>query len=70
MLDFLTDDQIAQIGCAAAIMAAIGITSLSYWLGNARHHAGPQMSMRLRAMSDAQSAVNSAIANAHRRKAA
>lgn len=70
MLNSLSDDQIAQIGCAAAILLAVGITSLSYWLGNARHHVGRQMSSRLRAMSDAQSAVNTAIANAHRRKAA
>jgi hypothetical protein len=70
MLASLSDDQIAQLGCVGALTIAIGITSLSYWLGSARKQATRPLSSSLPAMTPASRVAREALASAPRRKAA
>jgi hypothetical protein len=44
MFNSLTDDQIVQLACLGTIVLAVGMTSLSYWLGSAREEAMARMS--------------------------
>ena len=39
MFNSLTDDQVVQLACLGALVFAVGLTSLSYWLGSARKEA-------------------------------
>lgn len=39
MLNSLTDDQVVQLACFGTLVFAVGLTSLSYWLGSARKDA-------------------------------
>jgi hypothetical protein len=43
MWNSLTDDQIVQLACLGALVFAVGLTSLSYWLGSARKDAMTRM---------------------------
>lgn len=70
MLASLSDDQIAQLGCLGAMTIAIGITSLSYWLGSARKQATRPLASTTPAISAASLAAREALATASRRKAA
>jgi len=70
MFSSLSDDQIAQLGCLGALIIAIGITSLSYWLGSARKQATRSLISSIPAVTPASLAAREAIASAPRRKAA
>jgi hypothetical protein len=69
MLNSLSDDQIAQLGCVAVFFVSCGLTTVSYWLGGARKRA-LRHSIRMEGLSPAQAAANAALTNASRRKAA
>jgi hypothetical protein len=43
MFNSLTDDQIVQLACLGTLVLAVGLTSLSYWLGSARKDAMVRM---------------------------
>jgi hypothetical protein len=43
MFNSLTDDQIVQLACLGTLVLAVGLTSLSYWLGSARKDALTRM---------------------------
>lgn len=38
----LTDDQLALLGCAAALVLSGTVMALSYFIGRARRHSGSQ----------------------------
>ena len=44
MFNSLTDDQVVQLACFGTLVLAVGLTSLSYWLGSARKDAMIRMS--------------------------
>lgn len=46
MINSLTDDQIVQLACLGTLVLAVGLTSLSYWLGSARKDAMTRMSSK------------------------
>ncbi|MBX3443754.1 MAG: hypothetical protein KF774_15200 [Planctomyces sp.] len=69
MLESLSDNQIAQAGCAAALVTSMGIASLSYWLGGARRRSLELQGRVIPTGNAAQDAVAAAVAQA-RRKAA
>jgi len=67
MFNSLTDDQVVQLACFGILMLAIGLTSLSYWLGSARKDAMTRMSSKDKLAAHLLAAKASASAN---RKAA
>ncbi len=67
MLNSLTDDQVVQLACFGALTFAVGLTSLSYWLGSARKDALNRLSGREQLAAHLAAARTVAAAN---RKAA
>ncbi|HVJ85814.1 MAG TPA: hypothetical protein VM452_09240 [Caulifigura sp.] len=67
MLNSLTDDQVVQLACFGALVFAVGLTSLSYWLGSARREAVASTNSREKLASHLAAAKSMAAAN---RKAA
>jgi|EndMetStandDraft_5_1072996.scaffolds.fasta_scaffold760058_2 hypothetical protein len=46
MFNSLTDDQVVQLACFGTLVLAVGLTSLSYWLGSARKDAMIRMTSK------------------------
>ena len=46
MFNSLTDDQVVQLACMGTLVLAVGLTSLSYWLGSARKEAMTRMTSK------------------------
>ncbi len=67
MLNSLTDDQVVQLACFGALVFAVGLTSLSYWLGSARREAVASTNSREKLAAHLAAAKSTAAAN---RKAA
>ncbi len=44
MFKSLSDDQIVQLACLGSLVFAVGLTSVSYWLGSARREAQGRLS--------------------------
>ncbi|QDT52538.1 hypothetical protein Pan44_05500 [Caulifigura coniformis] len=67
MLNSLTDDQVVQLACLGTLVFAVGLTSLSYWLGSARKDAMIRSSSREKLTAHLLAAKTTASVN---RKAA
>ena len=67
MFNSLTDDQVVQLACFGTLVFAVGLTSLSYWLGSARKDAMTRLSSSEKLTAPLLAAKASAAAN---RKAA
>lgn len=67
MFNSLTDDQVVQLACMGTLVLAVGLTSLSYWLGSARKEAMARTSSKEKLTAHLLAAKASAAAT---RKAA
>jgi hypothetical protein len=70
MFNSLTDDQVVQLACFGTLVLAVGLTSLSYWLGSARKDAMARMTSQEKLAAHLLAAKAAKAAPAVTRKAA